>query len=849
MSVGFSPSPRLQTDVALEILESMSPAERVGQLFMVSVNGNKLESSDPIFDLITRRFISGVILSKDSNNFSGAPETLSDIRALISILQEAKYEASPLGSTPGSDEEDKPVQSYIPLLMGIEYEGGQRGTLEILDGLSPMASNMAIGATWDEELANSSGEILGRELEALGFNFLLGPNLDVLEDPQITGSGDLGVRTYGGDPYWVSVMGEAFIAGIQSGAEGRMAVIASHFPGLGGSDRPIEEEVATVRKSLEELKLFDLAPFFAVTGGTGVEGATLVDGLLVSHIRYQGFQGNIRATTRPISLDPQAFELVMSLEPFNQWRLNGGITVSDFLGSRAIRQFRDPSGQSFNAHLVARDAFLAGNDLLLLDNFRDSGDPDEYTTIISTLEFFLNKYNEDPLFALRVDEAVIRILRLKLNLYDGNFTYASVLQPTNEVEDIGVSPQIVSRIAQSGATLITPAQDEIEDRVGGIPQIGERIVFLTDVRQIAQCTTCEGKILLEVDSMEKAVLRLYGPGAAGQVGGWNLRSFTFADLANYLGERSEQPITVPLASEDEVDEAIRFADWLIFNLMDSRSSVYGADALQSFLDQRPDLAREKNVVVFSYDVPYGLDATEISKVDLYYALYDSGPSFIDMAAKLLFLEQSAPGASPVNIPGLGYDLIDVTSPDPDQIILLRLTEPSIDDTATVEPQGFMIGDTVTVHAGVIVDSNGNPVPDRTPVQFLITSTTEGVTPVSIEASTIRGVATASITLERVGLLIITAETGRARVSETLQLDAQLDVLAQATVISPTLIPTVTSEPTHTPVISTPTPSIDGSNPSAIDGSISSRLGALVLGLIGAGIAIRRLESAGNLRFH
>ena len=63
--------------------------------------------------------------------------------------------------------------------------------------------------------------------------------------------------------------------------------------------------MATVRKSLEELKQVELAPFFAVTGdATSPESTT--DGLLLSHIRYQGFQGNIRATTKPVSFDAQA---------------------------------------------------------------------------------------------------------------------------------------------------------------------------------------------------------------------------------------------------------------------------------------------------------------------------------------------------------------------------------------------------------------------------------------------------------------------------------------------------------------------------------------------------------------
>ena len=145
------------------------------------------------------------------------------------------------------------------------------------------------------------------------------------------------------------------------------------------------------------------------------------DALLVSHIRYQGFQGNIRATTRPVSFDPQAFSQLISLPAFDTWRQDGGVMISDNLGSRAVRRFYDPSGQTFNGPLVARDAFLAGNDLLYLDNFLSSGDADVYTSYMRTLVFFAQKYREDPAFAQRVDQSVLRILKLKYKIYNNSF--------------------------------------------------------------------------------------------------------------------------------------------------------------------------------------------------------------------------------------------------------------------------------------------------------------------------------------------------------------------------------------------------------------------------------------------
>ena len=60
---------------------------------------------------------------------------------------------------------------------------------------------------------------------------LLGPSLDVLEEPNPESTGDLGIRTFGGDPFWVGRMGQMYITGVHSGSGGNIAVIAKHFLG------------------------------------------------------------------------------------------------------------------------------------------------------------------------------------------------------------------------------------------------------------------------------------------------------------------------------------------------------------------------------------------------------------------------------------------------------------------------------------------------------------------------------------------------------------------------------------------------------------------------------------------
>ncbi len=375
---------------AQALLDQLTPEERVGQLFLVTFTGPEAAMASTtgaqIYNLIVNYHLGGVILKSDNDNFVGADQTLVIAQSLTDQLQRDEYSASQTEQlSPETNEPYFPV--YVPLLIGISQEGDGYPYDQILSGVTSLPSQMALGATWSIELSRQVGNVLGKELAGLGFNLLLGPSLDVLEAPSSDSGGDLGIRTFGGDPFWVGALGQAYIAGVHEGSNGKMVVAAKHFPGFGGSDRLPEEEVATVLSSLEQLKQIDLAPFFAVTGNAP-DSISTTDALLVSHIRYQGFQGNIRATTRPVSFDPQAFSQLMALPAFDTWRQSGGVMISDNLGSRAVRRFYDPSGQTFNGPLVARDAFLAGNDLLYLDNFLSSGDEDVYTLVHANSGFF-----------------------------------------------------------------------------------------------------------------------------------------------------------------------------------------------------------------------------------------------------------------------------------------------------------------------------------------------------------------------------------------------------------------------------------------------------------------------------
>jgi beta-N-acetylhexosaminidase len=791
-----NPSQNSPTDKALTLLGQLTPEEKVGQLVLVTFKGDTANTESLIYDLITNHHVGGVVFRRSNDNFIGPEGTISAAWELIKQLQNIEWQSAQTDIIdPESNSAYRP--NYIPLFIGISQEGDGYPYSEILNGISPLPNQMTLGATWQPEYADLVGQILGRELSAIGFNLLFGPSLDILEDPNSEDTGNLGTRSFGGDPYWVGKFGQAYIRGVHQGSQNRITLVGKYFPGRGSSDRSPEEEVATIRKTLEQLKQTDLAPFFAVTGDAPNPEST-IDALLTSHIKYQGFQSNIRSTTRPISFDPQAFNQLMGLPAFSLWRNSGGIMVSDDLGSRAVRRFFSPSGEVFNARFVARDALLAGNDLLFLGDILDSEDADVYTTVIRILEFFSVKYREDPAFSQRVDDAVLRILTEKFELYP-DFNITNVEIPHEGIEVVGNPVDELFEISQQASTLISPSAEELDNVLPDPPALSDRIVFFTDSYNIHQCTTCPEQPVLEVNTLQDAVLRLYGPESGAQTTRRNLLSYSFENLQTMLDLG---------INRTDIEFHIKNAQWVVIAMLDVREDRENSLALKRFLDERPDLLRGKSVIVFSLNAPFYLDATDISKLTAYYALYSKTPQSIEVAARLLFNEiRPLPGDLPVSVSGAGYDLYTATYPTPDQTIKLYLDLPNIpappiNQTGTPEPlPEFRAGDLVPVRTGIILDQNGNPVPDNTEVRFYLSSVGERATILKeVIGNTTDGIARATFPIETQGNLAITARSDPALQSDSLSITVAGERPTETPTESIGITPTITNTSTPTPPI-------------------------------------------------
>jgi beta-N-acetylhexosaminidase len=522
--------------------------------------------------------------------------------------------------------------------------------------------------------------------------------------------------------------------------------------------------------------------------------------------------------------------------------------ISDDIGSKAVRNFYDPTGEGFIARRAAFDAFLAGNDLLYMGGFLqdDTGDIEGepvisgYEALLDTLDFFTQKYREDPSFAERVDSSVLRILTLKYKLY-GFFTLTMVLA-SGEMADTSINDQVTFGVAQSAATLINPSIEELENVLPEPPIRSERIVIFTDSFDKRRCANCPLHNSISIDALSQAILDLYGQAVGGVIYSGNIASHSFIELQQMLDGQ---------AASSAVDTNLRRAQWIIFLMLDVDPNRPESYALRRFLAERPDLARDKRVIAFAANAPYYLDATEISKLTAYYGLYSKTSAFVDVAARLLFKEIPIPeGASPVSIPGMGYDLISATSPDPSQVIELMIDLPGLSPTDESSPPNigptprFRIGDTIPVRTGIIIDYNGNPVPDDTPVDFIVR--VNGVEAPAISADTVNGSAIASVLIEQSGTIEIQAVAGGA---QSTNLIVEIPEERPSATPSPTVTPTETATPEPTPTLQEPTttPFIVPPPEPEITG-IAEWLLALVISLAIGWVALRVGATMGQVRW-
>lgn len=239
---------------------------------------------------------------------------------------------------------------HQPLLISIDQEGGRVVRIPHSLGTS-FSGNMAIGATAEAngtKFAVQTGQVLAKELLALGFNVNFAPTVDVNVNPD---NPVINVRSFGEDADLVAKLGLA-----QMNAMQQQGIISSlkHFPGHGDTNVDSHTGLPRVDHDRKTVDSIDLKPFkYAIDNSApGM--------IMTAHIQYPQLDNTEftakdgSSTILPATMSRKILTDLLRNEMGYQ-----GVIVTDAMNMAGIAHFFDPTE-------AVIQTFHAGSDIALM---------------------------------------------------------------------------------------------------------------------------------------------------------------------------------------------------------------------------------------------------------------------------------------------------------------------------------------------------------------------------------------------------------------------------------------------------------------------------------------------------
>ncbi|MHA1311241.1 MAG: beta-glucosidase family protein [Candidatus Helarchaeota archaeon] len=178
----------------------------------------------------SRKILSIMTLEEKVNQMSG---DATIFREGLSMLK--RYNAKPI--TAGTDRKLG--------ILGIKFTDGPRGV--VMGNSTCFPVSMARGATWDIDLEQKVGDIIGIEAKAQGANFFGGVCINLLRHP-LWGRAQ---ETYGEDPIILGKMGVALLKGVQK----HIMACAKHYAANSIENARFKIDVRMDERTLREVYL------------------------------------------------------------------------------------------------------------------------------------------------------------------------------------------------------------------------------------------------------------------------------------------------------------------------------------------------------------------------------------------------------------------------------------------------------------------------------------------------------------------------------------------------------------------------------------------------------------------
>ncbi|MEM6342458.1 MAG: glycoside hydrolase family 3 N-terminal domain-containing protein [Bacteroidota bacterium] len=287
------------------IMQSLSPEERIGQLFQVAAYSNRgPEHEREIKRLVAEYGIGGVIF------FQGGPDRQA--------RQVNSYQA----------------MAQVPLLVSLD---GEWGLGMRLDSTISFPYQMSLGAIQDDKLIYKMGLEIARQFKRIGLHVNFAPVVDVNNN---AANPVINYRSFGEDKELVARKGMAYMHGLQ---DGNILTSAKHFPGHGDTDVDSHYDLPQINHDINRLRDIELYPFEQLMiNGLG--------GVMVAHLNIPALDARPK---QPSTLsNPIVTDLLQKELGFQ------GIVFTDALNMQGVAKY-------YEIGRVEVEALKAGNDALV----------------------------------------------------------------------------------------------------------------------------------------------------------------------------------------------------------------------------------------------------------------------------------------------------------------------------------------------------------------------------------------------------------------------------------------------------------------------------------------------------
>ncbi len=358
----------------------------------------------------------------------------------------------------------------IPVTFSTDPRNGYKSspyTGTSIEAISRWPEHTGIGAIGDVELAEEYGDIVRRELLAMGIRSYLGPMADVYTEPRWM----RGFGTFGEDVDTVTSLTTAFIRGLRGGSElgpASVTAVVKHFPGAGPQrggndaiDARFPDQVYPGGMQALHLRPFEVAMadgatqlmvYYGMPIGTEWDevgfafNASVVQGLLRDHY---GFDGIVTTDWNVVDSEP------FNGEPFGP--IAHGVedlTVTERLAC----------------------AFDAG-----IDQFGGDTSTAEVCELVRS-----GRVSET-----RLDESVRRILleKFRLGLFDSapadrDRAVAAASDPASRAAGVAAQRRSLTLLADDGTLPLAPGTTVYAEGISGAQQHGLVPVDAPDAAQV-----------------------------------------------------------------------------------------------------------------------------------------------------------------------------------------------------------------------------------------------------------------------------------------------------------------------------------------------------------------------------